>query len=584
MMAKVTRAKKITPKEEWSTLQKMRHSAAHVLAMAVLTLRPGAKLGIGPPIEEGFYYDFDLPEPLSNDDLPKLESKMAEIISKDYKFEHVKLSRREAEKILKDQIYKLELLREIPDDPVSFFKSGDFTDLCIGPHVASTGRIGPVKLLTLAGAYWKGSEKNRMLTRIYGTAFESQADLDAFVKQRDGAEKRDHRKLGRELGLFMFDDTAPGMPYWLPKGVIVLNELIAFWREEHTARGYQEIKSPLINKKELFETSGHWEHYREHMFLADMGEEGTYALKPMNCPNAMVVFGSRPRSYRDLPLRLSDTDPLHRFERSGTLNGLLRVREFSQDDSHNFVTEDQIKSEYGEILKIAERFYSIFGIEYSLRLGTRPEKFMGDPKLWEKAEAELKEIMEASGKPFTILEGDGAFYGPKVDILMKDSLGRQWQTGTIQLDFQLPRRFNLTYIDKDGREKTPAVIHRVIFGSLERFIGILIEHTAGAFPTWLSPVQVVVAPIAERHVKYSQSIAKELEAQNIRVEADGRNESINKKIRDAELLKVPYILVIGDKEEKDKKVAVRKRGKGDLGAVDLKKFATEVTDEIRSRK
>ena len=584
-MPKVARAKKPkVPKEEWSNLQKMRHSASHVLAMAVLKLRPGSKLAIGPPIEDGFYYDFDLPEPIREEDLPKLEAKIREIVAQDYKFEHLHLSRKEAEKTLKDQPYKLELLADIPDDPVSFYKSGDFIDLCIGPHVASTGKIGPIKLLTVAGAYWKGSEKNRMLTRIYGTAFETQKELDEYLKRQEEAEKRDHRKLGPQLGLFMFHETAPGMPYWLPKGLVVLNELVNFWREEHRQRGYHEIKSPLINKRELYETSGHWEHYRESMFIADMDEEGVYALKPMNCPNAMVVFGSRPRSYRDLPLRLSDTDTLHRFERSGTLAGLFRVREFLQDDAHNFVTEDQIKSEYKEILAIAERFYSIFGIDYSLRLGTRPKDFMGDPKLWDKAEKELKEILEESGKTYTILEGDGAFYGPKIDILMQDSLSREWQTGTIQLDFQLPRRFNLKYADKDGKEKTPAVIHRVIYGSLERFLGILIEHTAGAFPTWLSPIQVVVAPISDRQVKYGREVTRAFEAAGVRVELDDRNESIGKKIRDSELQKVPYILVVGDREEKDKKVAVRQRGKGDLGPVDLKKFTADLAKEIHSRK
>lgn len=562
----------------------MRHSASHVLAMAVLKLHPGAKLGIGPAIDDGFYYDFDLTEPLTNDDLPKLESLMREVIKDDYTFEQVKLSRKEAEQTLKDQPYKLELLADIPDDPVSFYKSGDFIDLCIGPHVSSTAKIGSVKLLTLAGAYWKGSEKNRMLTRIYGTAFEGQKELDEFLKRREETEKRDHRKLGPQLGLFMFDETAPGMPYWLPKGVIVLNELINFWRAEHAAAGYHEIKSPLINKKELYETSGHWEHFREDMFIADLKEEGVYALKPMNCPNAMVVFGNKPRSYRDLPLRLSDTDTLHRFERSGTLNGLLRAREFAQDDSHNFVTEDQIKDEYRAILAIAERFYAVFGIEYYLRLGTRPAEFMGDVKLWDRAEKELKEILEKSGKKYAVLDGDGAFYGPKIDILMQDSLGREWQTGTIQLDFQMPRRFGLTYADKDGKEKTPAVIHRVIYGSLERFIGIFIEHTAGAFPTWLSPVQVVVAPIADRHVKYAQKVNEELRMKNVRSEVDDRNESVGKKIREAELQKVPYILVVGEREEKEKKVAVRQRGKGDLGAFDLKKFTCEIVEEIRSRK
>ncbi|MEK7080724.1 MAG: threonine--tRNA ligase, partial [Patescibacteria group bacterium] len=430
-------------------------------------------------------------KPLEPADLKKIEVKMQELILQNQNFIKKNITKLATKKIFKSQPYKLELIKELPGKTVSIYTNNDFTDLCKGPHIKNTNEINPnaFKLTKIAGAYWKGNEKNKMLTRIYGVAFQTEKELQDYIKMQEEAEKRDHRKLGQKLELYMFHETAPGMAYWLPKGLIIFNELVNFWRREHQKEGYQEIKSPLMNKKELYQISGHWDHYKENMFISKTEEGEIYGLKPMNCPNAMIVYESRPRSYKELPLRLSDSDTLHRFEKSGTLNGLLRAREFSQDDAHIFVREEQIEQEYNRILAIIKKFYSIFNIEYSFRLGTRPKDFMGDVKSWNKAEEALKNILEKSGKKYTIENGDGAFYGPKIDILMKDSLGREWQMGTIQLDFQIPKKFNLKYIDADGKTKTPVVIHRVIYGSLERFIGILIEHYAGAFPVWLSPVQ-----------------------------------------------------------------------------------------------
>ena len=455
----------------------LRHSTAHLLAAAVKNLYPEAKNTIGPAITDGFYYDFDFGSiKISEDDLPKIEEEMHRIINSWKSFDRYEVTNNEALVEFSNNEYKKELINEFASDgqTLTIYQSGEFRDLCRGGHVSNPAEeIKFFKLRSVAGAYWRGSEKNKMLTRIYGTAFESQEALDEFIKQKEEAEKRNHKKLGKELELFMFHETAPGLAYFLPKGVKVYNELVNYWREEHENYNYQEIFSPLLNKRELYETSGHWEHYQENMFLSQTKEDETYALKPMNCPNAIVVFGSRTRSYKELPLKLGDTDALHRFELSGTLNGLLRIREFRQDDAHIFIAEDQIKDSFRELFEITEKFYSVFGLEYRFRLGTRPESFMGDPNLWDIAEKELEEILKESGKEYFILEGDGAFYGPKIDILMKDSLGRDWQMGTIQLDFQLPRRFNLKYSDKDGSEKTPVVIHRVIYGSFERFIGII---------------------------------------------------------------------------------------------------------------
>ncbi|MBI4033314.1 MAG: threonine--tRNA ligase, partial [Candidatus Blackburnbacteria bacterium] len=468
-------------------------------------------------------------------------------------------------------------------DTVSFYTLGNFTDLCRGPHVTSTNQIGHFRLLNMAGAYWRGSEKNPMLTRIYGTVWPTKAELEKHLWQLEEIKKRDHRKLGRELELFMFHETAPGMPYWLPNGLIILNALVDFWRDYHRASGYLEISTPLINEKRLWETSGHWEFYKDSMFIIPVDEHITYGVKPMNCPNAMVVFASQTRSYKDLPLRLADTDILHRLEKSGTLSGLFRVQKMQQDDAHIFVSENQVEKEYEKILKIADDFYSLFGLQYRLRLGTRPDEFLGNGKTWDKAEAALKKILEESGKEHFILEGDGAFYGPKIDILMKDALGREWQMGTIQLDFQLPERFDLKYQDGHGQQKTPVVIHRVIYGSLERFIGILIEHFAGNFPVWLAPVQAVVLPITDRNTKYAEKVLAKLQEAGIRAEIDGRSETLKAKIRDAQLQKIPYMLIVGDKEEKNKTVSERGRSGKDYGQCPLETFITNIKKEIASK-
>jgi threonyl-tRNA synthetase len=572
-----------TDKQSKEYLDNLRHSCAHLLAAAVTNLYPQAKRTIGPSIENGFYYDFDFGEvKIAESDFPKIELKMKEIIKSWKEFAKQEVTTKEAKEFYKDNEYKLELIEEFSSEGknLTFFNSGEYSDLCRGGHVNHPeSEIKHFKLLSVAGAYWRGSEKNKMLTRIYGTCFPTKIELDKYLNMLQEAEKRNHKKLGRELGLFMFHETAPGMAYWLPKGVVLYNELVNFWRKEHQKEGYLEIFSPLINKKELYETSGHWDHYREDMFLSETDEGEIYALKPMNCPNAMVVFGSETRSYRDLPLRLSDTDTLHRFERSGTLNGLLRIREFRQDDAHIFVTEDQIVDEYQKLFALTEKFYSIFNLEYKFRLGTRPEKFMGDKKLWDKAEKELKLVLDKSSKEYSILEGDGAFYGPKIDILMKDALGREWQMGTLQLDFQQPLRFNLKYSAGDGTTKTPVAIHRVIYGSLERFIGILIEHFGGAFPIWLSPVQVKILPISEKHLDYANQVTKLLIDQGIRVELDERSETLGNKIRNAQNEKVSYMLVLGDKEIENNEVSVRNRA-GENSTMQLSKFIGIITLEI----
>ena len=568
-------------------LDNLRHSTAHLLAAAVLELYPNTKNTIGPATKDGFYYDFDFGETkISSDDLLLIEQKMREIISSWKSFDRYEVTSSEALEEFSNNEYKKELIKEISekDSELTIYQSGNFRDLCRGGHVENPYQsIKFFKLLTVAGAYWRGSEKNKMLTRIYGTAFETQEDLDNYLNMLLEAEKRNHKKLGKELELFMFHETAPGLAYFLPKGVKVYNELVNYWRDEHEKYNYQEIFSPLLNKKELYETSGHWEHYQENMFLSQTKEDETYALKPMNCPNAMVIFGSKTRSYKELPLKLGDTDALHRFELSGTLNGLLRIREFRQDDAHIFITEDQIRESFQELFEITEKFYSVFGLNYSFRLGTRPESFMGDPKLWDQAEKTLKEILEDSGKEFYIEEGDGAFYGPKIDILMKDSLGRPWQMGTIQLDFQLPRRFNLKYTDKDGSEKTPVVIHRVIYGSFERFIGIITEHFAGSFPLWLSPTQVKVIPISEKFEEYSVGVLKELKKNKVRAEIDLRNETLGARVRDAQNEKIPYMIIIGQNEIDENSITLRKRNSKELEKHSLDNFINFITEKIKNK-
>ena len=569
-------------------IDNLRHSAAHLLAAAVVDLYPMAKPTIGPTIENGFYYDFDFQGvKVSEDDLDKIEKKMKEIVKNWKSFERIKVDEKQAKTKFKDNLYKLELIKEFSKEkaPITFYKSGEFVDLCRGGHVDDPQKkLRFIKLMSIAGAYWRGSEKNPMLTRIYGTSFFTQKELDNYLSLLEEAKKRDHKKIGKELELFVFHETSPGMPYWLPKGVILYNELIKFWREEHAQKGYREIVSPLLNKKELFITSGHYDHYWSEMFVAKTNDEGEYGVKAMNCPNAHIVFGSKIRSYRDLPLRLSDTDTLHRNELSGVLNGLLRVREFRQDDAHIYVSEEMIESEYKEVFFLVKQFYSVFGIDYSFRLGTRnPDNFMGDIPTWNKAESTLKKILKESKVNYSILEGDGAFYGPKVDILMKDALGRSWQMGTVQLDFQQPRRFKLVYTDKDGKEKTPICIHRVIYGSLERFIGILIEHFEGAFPIWLSPVQVKVLPITDKNLVYGKEVHKLLVENGIRADIDDRNETLGAKIRDAQKEKICYMLIVGNIEEKEKKVAVRLRNGKDMGQLSLKSFLKEITNNIETK-
>ena len=568
-------------------MDNLRHSCAHLLAAAVMELWPETKRTIGPAIENGFYYDFDFGAvKISEENFPKIEAKMHELVKSWNEFEKSEVTQKVAKEAYKGNEYKLELIEEFSkeEQKLTFYKSGNYSDLCRGGHIEKPSEeLKHFKLLSIAGAYWRGSEKNKMLPRIYGTVFPTQKELDEYLKIREEAEKRNHKKIGRELGLFMFHETAPGMAYWLPKGVKLYLELVNFWRKEHEKYNYQEIVSPLINKKELYETSGHWDHYKENMFISETEEKEVYALKPMNCPNAMVVFGSDTRSYRDLPLKLSDTDTLHRYEKSGTLNGLLRIREFRQDDAHIFISEDQIEEQYKELFEIVERFYSVFGLKYSYRLGTIPEKYMGDKKVWDKAENVLKGILEKSGKEFTVLEGDGAFYGPKIDILMKDSLGRDWQMGTLQLDFQIPARFGLKYSAQDGTQKTPVVIHRVVYGSLERFIGIIIEHFGGNFPTWLTPIQVKILPIAERHMPYALSVTQELKNKNIRVELDERSETLGNKIRNAQNEKVPYMLVLGDKEIENNEVSIRNRA-GENSTMQLSKFTENIKKEIEKKK
>ena len=573
-------------------LLKLRHTAEHILMQAMENLGYKILKAMGPATDTGFYFDFELLNgEISKKDFPKIEKEMKKIINQNLLLVKKEVSKEQALKIFKGNPYKQEWVEEAEKrhEKLSLYATTNtkgqelFVDLCAGPHVKTTGEIKAFKLISIAGAYWRGNEKNKMLTRIYGTAFFTKKDLDNYLMLMEEAEKRDHKKLGRELGLFLFHETAPGEPYWLHKGLTIMQELLDFWRKEHKKRDYKETSTPIINKKSLWETSGHWEHYKNDMFLANMGIDEEYGIKPMNCPNAMIIFDSETRSYKDLPLRLSDADVLHRYERSGTLNGLLRVRSFRQDDSHNFIRENQIESEYKEILNIAELFYGVFGLDFSYRLGTRPEKFMGDKKAWDKAENTLKTILKTSGRKFSVLEKDGAFYGPKVDIIMKDCLNRKWQMGTIQLDFQIPKRFKLAYINERGKKETPVVVHRVIYGSLERFIGILIEHFAGVFPLWLSPVQVSIIPISKDINKYAQSIKMELANLDIRVEADLSDETMQNKIRKAQEQKTPYMIILGKREQSANKISVRFRTGRQKNMITLEEFTKHIKNLIMSK-
>ena len=567
-------------------LAALRHTASHVMAQAIKRLWPETKLAIGPSIADGFYYDIDRDEPVTSDDLAKIEAEMKKIIKEALPLERFELPRAQAIELMKEknEPYKVELIEDLPEDAIiSFYKQGEFTDLCAGPHLMNTKEVGKAfKLMNIAGAYWRGSEKNKMLTRIYATAFAKKEDLEAYVTMMEEAKKRDHRKLGKELGLFMMSDAGPGFPFFLPKGMILKNTLLDYWREIHKKAGYVEISTPIILNRSLWETSGHWDHYKNNMYTTVIDGED-YAIKPMNCPGGVLVYASEPRSYRDLPLRMGELGIVHRHEKSGQLHGLMRVRCFTQDDAHIFMTPEQIRDEIKNVAGLINQVYSLFGFKYHVELSTRPEDSMGSDEDWELATSSLQGALDDLGLDYVINEGDGAFYGPKIDFHLVDAIGRTWQCGTIQLDFQLPQRFELEYIGADGEKHRPIMIHRVCFGSIERFIGILIEHFAGAFPTWLSPVQVKVLPISEKYEEYAKSVKAALDAADIRAEIDLRSEKIGYKIREAQGQKIPYMLVVGQKEQADGTVSVRSRFKGDEGAEDLNVFIANIKAEITAR-
>ncbi len=563
----------------------LRHTSSHILAQAVKRLYGDVKLGIGPAIANGFYYDFDTTHTFTPEDLVKIQAEMEKIVKENLPLERMAVSREEALRLFGEQgeIYKQELIRDLPEDvQISIYKQGEFIDLCAGPHVQSTGRVKAIKLQNIAGAYWRGDEKRKMLQRIYGTSFEKKADLDAYITMMEEAAKRDHRKLGRELDLFSIQEEGPGFPFFHPKGMVIRNELEAFWRKLHVKYGYQEIKTPIILHQKLWQQSGHWDHYRQNMYFTKIDDEG-YAVKPMNCPGGILVYRTQHHSYRDFPLRTCELGLVHRHEISGALHGLMRVRSFTQDDSHIFMLPSQIKGEIKKVIELFNTVYSVFGLSYHAELSTKPEKAMGSDEVWETATTALKEALEELNMPFKINPGDGAFYGPKIDFHLKDSIGRTWQCGTIQLDMLMPEKFDLTYIGEDGQKHRPVMIHRVAYGSIERFIGILIEHFAGAFPMWLAPVQAKILPISERHAEYAQTIAQSMRDKDIRVEVDDRNEKIGYKIREGQLEKVPYMLVVGDKEAETRTVAVRKRGQGDIGAMGVDDFITTALGEIAAK-
>ncbi|QDR80893.1 threonine--tRNA ligase [Sporomusa termitida] len=563
----------------------LRHTSSHILAQAVKRLYGDVKIGIGPAIANGFYYDFDTDHVFTPEDLGKIQSEMEKIVKENLPLERRVVSREEALALFgaQGEVYKQELIRDLPADAqISLYQQGEFADLCAGPHVPSTGRVKAIKLQSIAGAYWRGDEKRKMLQRIYGTSFEKKADLDAYLTMMEEAAKRDHRKLGRELDLFSIQEEGPGFPFFHPKGMVIRNELEAFWRKLHVKYGYHEIKTPIILHQKLWQQSGHWDHYRQNMYFTKIDEEG-YAVKPMNCPGGILVYRAQHHSYRDFPLRTCELGLVHRHEISGALHGLMRVRSFTQDDSHIFMLPAQIKSEIKKVIELFNTVYSVFGLSYHAELSTKPDKAMGSDEVWETATTALQEALEELNMSYKINPGDGAFYGPKIDFHLQDSIGRTWQCGTIQLDMMMPEKFDLTYVGEDGQKHRPVMIHRVAYGSIERFIGILIEHFAGAFPVWLAPVQVKILPISERHAAFASTIAQEMRDQDIRVEVDDRNEKIGYKIREAQLEKVPYMLVVGDKEAETRSVSVRKRGQGDIGAMPLASFIPAVIHEIANK-
>ena len=560
------------------------HTTSHIMAQAVMRLYPGTKFSIGPAIENGFYYDFDLEQPLSTEDLPAIEEEMKKIIKENLPLERFELPPEEAEKLMADQPYKEELIAEHAGkgENISFYKQGDFTDLCAGPHLMSTGMVKAVKLTAITGAYWRGDAKNKMLTRVYGIAFPKQSMLEEHLQMLEEAKKRDHRRLGKELGLFMLRDEGPGFPFFLPKGMVLKNTLIDFWRQIHREAGYQEISTPMMLNRSLWERSGHWDHYKNNMYTTVI-DDTDFAIKPMNCPGGMLVYQTQPRSYRDLPLRMGELGLVHRHELSGALHGLMRVRCFTQDDAHIFMTPDQIKDEIKGVVQLIDKVYSLFGFEYHIELSTMPEDHMGSEEDWARATDGLRSAIEELGREYTVNEGDGAFYGPKLDFHLVDAIGRTWQCGTIQLDMQLPERFELEYTGEDGQKHRPVMIHRVVFGSIERFIGILIEHFAGAFPTWLAPVQAMIIPITDRQHEYAKELEKKLNAAGIRVESDLRSEKMGYKIREAQLKKISYMLVVGDKEMEDGTVAVRARKEEKGGTMTVDAFLAAIRAEIDSK-
>ncbi len=566
-------------------LRVLRHTASHVLAQAVKRLYPETKLAIGPAIDDGFYYDFDREGGFTPEDLEKLEAEMAKIVKENLPVKPFTLPRDEAIQLMKekDEPYKVELIEDLPEgETISFYTQGEFTDLCAGPHILYTKGVKAFKLTSIAGAYWRGSEKNKMLTRIYGTAFANKTDLENYLTMMEEAKKRDHRKLGKELGLFMFAEEGPGFPFFLPKGMTLKNTLIDYWREIHLRENYQEVSTPVILSRKLWETSGHWDHYKDNMYTTVIDEED-YAIKPMNCPGGMMVYKSQPHSYRDLPLRVGELGLVHRHEKSGQLHGLMRVRCFTQDDAHIFMTQEQITEEIKNVTRLINEVYTQFGFEYFVELSTRPEDSMGSDEDWELATNGLRNALEEMGLKYIVNEGDGAFYGPKIDFHLRDSIGRTWQCGTIQLDFQLPQRFEAEYVAEDGSKKRPIMIHRVCFGSIERFIGILIEHYAGKFPVWLAPVQVKVIPVSEKSMDYATGVYEKLRAAGIRTELDHKDEKVGYKIRQAQLEKVPFMLVLGEKEAAEGAITVRSRDQGDLGAANLDEFIAKVQEMTKSR-
>lgn len=576
--------------KEYEKLNIINHSCAHLLAQAVKHLYPEAKFWVGPVIEDGFYYDIDLGDiAIKEEDLPAIEREMKKISKDGKRIIRDELSKAEALTRFKDDPYKIDLISRMDEseNTISIYTQGDFTDLCRGPHVETVKELKFFKLLKVSGAYWKGDAKNKMLQRIYGVCFSTEEELNDYLIMLEEAKKRDHKKLGKDLELFFFDETAPGMPYWMPKGLKLFNTLVDFWRREHEKRGYLEFSGPQLNKSILWKTSGHWDHYREDMFVLEDVDGSEQALKPMNCPNSILMYKSNLRSYKDLPLRFSDVDVLHRNEASGALNGLFRVRMFRQDDSHNFITKEQIFDEINNILEIVEYFYQVFGIEYTLTLSTRPEDYMGDIKDWNQAELDLKRVLnERLGEGnYIINEGDGAFYGPKIDIMIKDALNRPWQCGTIQLDFQLGQKFDLSYVDNNGEKITPVIIHRVVYGSLERFIGILTEHFSGAFPLWLAPVQVNIIPVNnDYHLDYAKTVKEALNASDIRVELDTRDEKLGYKIRESQTMKIPYTLVIGDNEKNDGTITYRIYGTEEQITIPINEFISGLNANIKAKK